>query len=192
MNAKDKKKAPTGTRKKILDVAGRLFAEKGYANTSVRDIAAELGIANPSLYYHFKSKGEILQELMVEPMQIVASVMAEAQQLAGEARLRRIIEGLLESLEAYSGIAIMALRDSGQLTDEQRKLETSAQPQIRALLAQDMGGENQELRLTMAIGGVQAAVMELMKSADSSDEFIAQLRANQDNIVDLAMVLLVN
>ena len=192
MNAKDKKKAPTGTRKKILDVAGRLFAEKGYANTSVRDIAAELGIANPSLYYHFKSKGEILQELMVEPMQIVASVMAEAQQLEGEARLRRIIEGLLESLEAYSGIAIMALRDSGQLTDEQRKLETSAQPQIRALLAQDMGGENQELRLTMAIGGVQAAVMELMKSADSSDEFIAQLRANQDNIVDLAMVLLVN
>lgn len=48
----------------ILDVAGRLFGEKGYAATSTNDILKEIGIARGTLYYHFKSKEEILDALI--------------------------------------------------------------------------------------------------------------------------------
>lgn len=50
----------TTTYARTLDVAVRLFAEQGYAGTSVRDIARELGIEPSSLYNHFPSKEDIL------------------------------------------------------------------------------------------------------------------------------------
>ena len=173
-----------------MDVAGRLFAEKGYNNTSVRDIAAELGIANPSLYYHFKSKGEILKELMVEPLDVAQAAILEAQQLKGKARLRRIIEGLLESLEVHSGIAMMALRGGGEMPAEQSEMQAAVQPQVRALLAQDINKDNQAMRITMAMGAVQAAVFELMHQSETGEEFVDQLRANRTVIVDLMMTIL--
>lgn len=48
----------------ILDVAERLFGEKGYDNTSTNDILNEIGIARGTLYYHFKSKEDILNAVI--------------------------------------------------------------------------------------------------------------------------------
>ena len=48
----------------ILDVAGKLFGEKGYDATSTNDILKEIGIAKGTLYYHFKSKEDILDAMI--------------------------------------------------------------------------------------------------------------------------------
>ena len=48
----------------ILDVAERLFCTKGFDNTSTNDILKEIGIARGTLYYHFKSKEEILDAMI--------------------------------------------------------------------------------------------------------------------------------
>ena len=50
------------TKKKILDVALTLFAEKGYGNVYVGHIAEGVGIKAPSLYKHYKSKQDIFDE----------------------------------------------------------------------------------------------------------------------------------
>ena len=57
----------------ILDVAERLFCSKGFDSTSTNDILNEIGIARGTLYYHFKSKEDIL-DAMIERLtnQIVA------------------------------------------------------------------------------------------------------------------------
>ena len=49
---------------RILDSAERLFAERGYDATTLREIAAEVGIQNPSLYKHFASKADIYQSVI--------------------------------------------------------------------------------------------------------------------------------
>ena len=51
-------------KKEILDVAEELFTTKGYDNTSTTDILDRVGIARGTLYYHFKSKEEILDALI--------------------------------------------------------------------------------------------------------------------------------
>ena len=44
----------------IYEQAIRLFAERGFAGTSLQDIADALGITRPALYYYVKSKDELL------------------------------------------------------------------------------------------------------------------------------------
>lgn len=48
----------------ILDVADQLFNEKGYEKTSTNEILERVGIARGTLYYHFKSKQDILEALV--------------------------------------------------------------------------------------------------------------------------------
>lgn len=53
-----------GTRLRILYAAARLFRVRGYADTSLRSIAAAAGIKAGSLYNHFGSKEEIVTEIL--------------------------------------------------------------------------------------------------------------------------------
>ncbi|MEV6397296.1 helix-turn-helix domain-containing protein [Streptomyces sp. NPDC051907] len=48
------------TRQRIQDVALELFAEQGYEKTSLREIAERLDVTKAALYYHFKTKEDIL------------------------------------------------------------------------------------------------------------------------------------
>lgn len=54
------------TKKKIMDVALTLFAERGYGNVYVGQIADAVGIKAPSLYKHYKSKRDIFEAILEE------------------------------------------------------------------------------------------------------------------------------
>jgi AcrR family transcriptional regulator len=62
------------TRRQILDSSLRLFSERGYARTSVRDIAQAVGITDAAIYYHFSSKRDLLRSLF-EERGIIAALM---------------------------------------------------------------------------------------------------------------------
>ena len=65
----------------ILDAAEELFVTKGYDKTSTNDILDRVGIARGTLYYHFKSKEEILNA-MIE--RINDSLIAKAKMIAAD------------------------------------------------------------------------------------------------------------
>ena len=52
------------TKEKIFDVSLELFSQKGFNNTSVRQIAREVGIKESSIYNHYPSKQAILDEIL--------------------------------------------------------------------------------------------------------------------------------
>jgi len=75
MATKRKKPSPTNgkrtrrgpfTRQLILDASLSLFSRRGFARTTVRDIARKAGITDAAIYYHFDSKRELLEALVEE------------------------------------------------------------------------------------------------------------------------------
>lgn len=54
----------TGRRRELLAIAAELFADQGFKNTTVRDIADAAGILSGSLYHHFDSKESMVDEIL--------------------------------------------------------------------------------------------------------------------------------
>jgi AcrR family transcriptional regulator len=52
------------TRELLLDLAGRMFIDRGYEAVSLRDIAVEAGVTKGAIYGHFRSKGQLLVEVI--------------------------------------------------------------------------------------------------------------------------------
>ncbi|MDI1456533.1 MULTISPECIES: TetR/AcrR family transcriptional regulator [unclassified Streptomyces] len=63
------------TRQRIQDVALELFAEQGYEKTSLREIAERLGVTKAALYYHFKTKEEIIVSLFEDLTQPIEDLI---------------------------------------------------------------------------------------------------------------------
>lgn len=73
-----------GTREdQLLDIARRLFANRGFHATSLRDIAEEAQISKAALYYHFPNKDELYERVVIQSLdalvQMVGADVARAQ-----------------------------------------------------------------------------------------------------------------
>ena len=62
----------------IARAAARLFAERGYDATSVREIVEAAGVAKPTLYYYFRSKEGLAQALLTVPLTSLVATCAES------------------------------------------------------------------------------------------------------------------
>ncbi|GGG07366.1 TetR/AcrR family transcriptional regulator [Paenibacillus aceti] len=93
-------------RNEILDAADELFAQKGFDGTSTNDILEKVGIARGTLYYHFKSKEDIMDALIER---YSARLLGAAQEIAADKSIP-IVERIMR--------AVMALSISGGSSEE--------------------------------------------------------------------------
>lgn len=59
-------KDPEERKEEIIQTAKHLFSEKGYKSTQIKDIVAEIGVAQGLFYYYFKSKEEVMEAVAEE------------------------------------------------------------------------------------------------------------------------------
>lgn len=87
------KDAPVNRREQILEIATHLF-QKGFRATSLDQVAAEMGVTRPALYYYFRSKEELLAAIYDRAVGVLIDRAAAlfAQGLEPDALLRRLIE----------------------------------------------------------------------------------------------------
>lgn len=76
------------TRSDVIDAAGRLFAERGYHGTSMRELGKELGLVGSSLYSHVDSKQDLLVEVVEEGARLFDASAEQARATPGTARDR--------------------------------------------------------------------------------------------------------
>lgn len=120
--------------RRVLRAALGLFAEQGYHGTSIREIAQEAGLSVPGVYHHYRSKQEILVDLMVsvmdellsrsraaldaagdDPAQQFDAVVSELVRFHAERRDHAFVASTeLRSLEPGNRARVIALRDQQQ------------------------------------------------------------------------------
>jgi len=91
-----------GGRQRILDTAAALFLDRGYVGTSLRGIAAEVGMKPGSLYYHFDSKEALLAAILRRGIEVMVAAfrdaLAETRGLDGRSRLAAHVRAHLAAL----------------------------------------------------------------------------------------------
>ena len=95
--------APPSTRDRILDVAARHFALRGFAGASVRQIAAEAGLRNQaSLYHHFRNKRALYEAALARGIAPIIAMVTESRD--DEALAETLVEHLVAHLAAHPHI----------------------------------------------------------------------------------------
>ena len=93
------------TRQRILAVALELFTEQGYDATSLRQIAERLDFTKAALYYHFKSKEDILVGLLEPANEMIAELFERLEDAEGTAgwadALEWVIGALFDNLDFF-------------------------------------------------------------------------------------------
>lgn len=94
---------PTGTgatRRRLVDAAVALFTRHGYAGTSLQMIADELGFTKAAIYYHFRTREQLLTAVL-EPL------LATLQRTVEEAESRRSASGRADHMvRGYADLAV--------------------------------------------------------------------------------------
>jgi AcrR family transcriptional regulator len=159
------RKPPTArpdTRARILDAALDVFSEHGFEGSSLQEIADRLNLTKAALYYYFRSKDELL-EALVEPAITGVTDIIDACADEPDTPARRK-EFMKQYLDYY-------LRQRRLVAYISRDLATLAHPafssgnevrraRMEAILAGSDLDFSDRVRVTMAFGGMQAAIAQ--------------------------------
>jgi AcrR family transcriptional regulator len=162
------------TRQRIQDVALELFAERGYEKTSLREIAERLDVTKAALYYHFKTKEDILVSLfedLVRPLdELIVWATAQPRTLETKQELLRRYSAALTGASALflfmqdnqatvrelrigqhfrdrmSAMAGLIMEPESSLTDKVRSVSALFTVHFAMFALQDIEGEPEDKR----------------------------------------------
>jgi len=152
------------TRDQILDVALDLFNTNGYDKTSLREIAERMGFSKAALYYHFKSKGDILlalhmrlHELGVEEFDDFDAAVVDPEKWGP--LLDRAVDTILENrplitLHTRNQAAFEALHESGHEIPDHDEQHDDLQARLTRLLTNPDVPLEHRVRLACALGAI--------------------------------------
>ena len=150
----------TDTKARIQEVALELFAQQGYEKTSLREIAERLGVTKAALYYHFRTKEDIVASMFDDLMAQIDEIIEWGRQRLGDAEVLDLADRE-EIVRRYSAVltgtglaliqfvernqsAVRDLRDSSALIGRFR--------QLSALLTDHAAPLTTRLKNSMALG----------------------------------------
>lgn len=147
-----------GTRERIQAVALELFAEQGYNNTSLREVAERLGVTKAALYYHFQSKEDIvrsftreytaeLDELVAWGSQQPPTAASRAAILARYAKIASARLGVIRFMEQNQA-ALQSLMGGGE---ERKKMFRAQFRRLRELVTPPGAPLRERVRASMSI-----------------------------------------
>jgi AcrR family transcriptional regulator len=170
------------TRERIQAVALELFAEHGYEKTSLREIAERLGVTKAALYYHFKSKEDIVRSFTEDYARELDALIAWGrEQPRTEESRAALLAGYSDIVERR--LAVLRFLEQNQAAvhhlmtehegQDRKKLFRQQFETLRDLLAPPDATLRDRVRASMAVVSVGLSCM-LFKS-DAVDP--AELRA---------------
>ncbi len=166
----------TDTREQIRAVALELFAERGYDAVSLREIAERLGVTKAAVYYHFRTKEEILASLFYEQLAAIDAIVAWAREREpGAERSRGIVERYSALLTGREAPQISRLIQAQQSLKEFAPGEEMHRRfrELGELLEVPGTPLDQRVRARLALAAVHFGAFGADAQSDDPDEFRA-------------------
>jgi AcrR family transcriptional regulator len=167
------------TRARIQQVALELFAEQGYEKTSLREIAERLDVTKAALYYHFKSKEDIVRSLVEDYFGQLDDLIAWAKTQPRTAQTRGEILGRYVRIVAdghdvfrmlhHNQAAVNSLAGAKERGDLFRERMSG----LIDVLSEPGADMEQRLRAAMALGGVSVGWMFFADQVDDREKLCA-------------------
>ncbi|MEL6429177.1 MAG: TetR/AcrR family transcriptional regulator [Planctomycetota bacterium] len=141
-SAPQRKGDASRTKRRIAETAARLFAERGFTATSIREVLDAAGVSAPTLYYHFGSKDGLIEAIVVESLETFVSDVADVE---GSGRIEEALVELTLRVfrfgaERPEAARLIAMLDSTPLPAALRErtaaLQTRSMASIVALFDQ--------------------------------------------------------
>jgi AcrR family transcriptional regulator len=172
------------TTHKILRLALELFNDRGYEGTSMRHVAERLGVTTAALYYHFRSKDDILISLVRPILERTDALLTGSRSAVNSVDARRALLGsyldlLLDCRDLYRFLG----RDVGALNRQAIGARIDEQERkLRVLLVGSQAKAKAHIRAMAAMGALQRTVISTLPEEE--------LRSERDAMVDAAMAVL--
>ena len=148
-------------RQQLLDVARRVFANRGFHPTSMNDIADAAGVTKPVLYQHFRSKRQLYLVLLDDVGGQLLAAIAEATSAAPgpreqvEAGFRAYFRFVADNEDAFNVLFGGGTQRDEEFNDKVRQVEEAIAEAIAELI--DVEGLDKESRRLLAHGLVGLA-----------------------------------
>lgn len=151
------------TRNRIQDVARELFAEKGVQRTSLQDIADRLGITKPALYYHFRSRDELVRSILTPLIDEGEEFVAGHERRRGSSRAtpRELLEGYFDFHYRHRADLVLVVSELTTLADLGLVDSMLAwRARLAALVFGRRPTLTQSTRAVVAFGGLQDCCLQ--------------------------------
>lgn len=175
----------------LLDVAVRVFTERGYDGTSMQHLARAAGITKSSIYHHVEGKEELLRRSLDRALDGIFGVLDEEEAREGRAidRLERVVRRSVLVLTAELPHVTLLLRVRGNTAVERRALERRRQFDRRVAGLVRLAGEEGDLRPGVDAGLTSRLIFGMVNSVTEwyrPDRGLTP-GALADAVVDLAL-----
>nr|WP_042187206.1 TetR/AcrR family transcriptional regulator [Kibdelosporangium sp. MJ126-NF4]CEL17890.1 Transcriptional regulator, TetR family [Kibdelosporangium sp. MJ126-NF4]CTQ90886.1 Transcriptional regulator, TetR family [Kibdelosporangium sp. MJ126-NF4] len=148
------------TKQRILDAARELFAQQGVQRTSLREIAEQLGISKPALYYHFASRDDLLRSIM-QPLLDDAQQFVEQQAKLADIDKRALLEGYFDFHYRHRRDIRLLVEELTTLSDLGLvEMVLGWRRQIATMLVGPHPSLAEATKATIALGGLQDCTIE--------------------------------
>ena len=145
----------------LLEVATRLFREKGFHNTSMQDLADALGVQKASLYYYIESKEELLRRLLERGSKLLGAQIDEiyAADLSPVEKLRHILENHATTVMEHLDLVSVYIQEYRSLSPERLEEVLAERKHYEQVLMQILedgiaSGDFRPVNVKMAVLGV--------------------------------------
>ncbi len=133
-------------RQVVLRTAARTYSRRGFHETTLADIAEELNVSKPTLYYYFRSKDEILFEchrLAIEAITAADRPMPSAQEASGMQRLDEFLRRYVHMVVDDFGTCLVMTGTHALEPDSRSKL-VEGRRQINSMLREILAQAHEE------------------------------------------------
>jgi TetR/AcrR family transcriptional regulator, cholesterol catabolism regulator len=194
------KRAPQRTkradakREKILDAAASVLAERGFAGTTLAEIAEKAGTLAGSLYYHFDSREHLVTEVLIKGIRdsrdyVEAALSALPEDASPRDRVATSVRAHLETVVERSDAARAGVRSIGQVPDSIDAMVDAERDAYGAVFHREFSRAQAEGFFPPSVDVVALRLLAIGAGNFAIDWFRADGRVSLDELGDLLVAM---